>query len=351
MKVGVKLPNSGPFAKPEHIRVIAMEVERLGFDSLWVHDHVTRSPSDAEHHFVFGAWEAWEQPIVPNVYESLSTLAYVGGMTTRVQLGTSCVVIPLRNPVWLAKMAATIDSLSGGRMVLGVGVGGSVYVDAELKAMGAPSLYKDRGKVVDEWIDIMRKVWAQPTVTYGGQFIRLEGAEVYPKPLHSNIPIWVAGASGRARRRVAERGDGWLPMFLRPGELRDGLDEIRTKANGMMRDGNEIQLASEHWLSIGRDGSQAIREALPTISGMTDHMTEQPGGSSYDIRDTVGRDTDGNLLGDPDEVGHRVERYREAGVDHLILRVIAKSIPAALESLRLFREAVPVQRLPQDSAQ
>lgn len=337
MKVGVKLPNSGPFAEAHHIARIAVEVERLGFDSLWVHDHVTRSPADAEHHFVFGAVEAWQSPVRPNVFESLTTLAYVAGMTKRVQLGTSCIVLPLRNPVWLAKMAATIDNLSGGRFVLGVGVGGTVYVKTELEAMGGVNLHQHRGKVVDEWIDIMRGVWREARLTYKGQFLEVVAAEVYPKPVRQVLPIWIAGGSKVARARVAARGDGWMPMFLRPDELRRGIDEIRGLATKAGRNGEAIQLATEHWMAIGSDGALARRRALPTISGMTEYTVAAPG-AAYDTKVNIGRDEDGNLLGDPDEIGRRVELYRDAGVDHLILRVIARSVDEAVESLQMFKE-------------
>jgi probable F420-dependent oxidoreductase len=339
LKIGVKLPNSGPFAKPEHLASVALEVEKLGFDSLWVHDHVTRSPSDAEHHFVGGAWEAWERPVIPNVYESVSTLAFVGGLTTRVQLGTSCIVLPLRNPVWLAKMAATIDSLSGGRFILGVGVGGSIYVKTELGAMGRSDLYEQRGAVTDEWIDVIRGVWSEPKFTHHGKFIDVVGAEVYPKPLQSPMPIWIAGPSKIARTRVATRGDGWMPMFLRPHELRQGMQHIREMAAARNRDASQIVLASEHWMSIDADAARAFKLSEATRHGFTEYQVNLPGASN-DINSLVGREDETNLIGDPDGIGELVEKYREAGVDHLILRVIAHSVDGIVESLRLFQEAV-----------
>ena len=337
MKIGIKLPNSGPIAVPEVIRQAAVTADELGFDSVWVHDHVTRSPADAEYHFVGGAWESWDRPIVPNVYESVSTLAFVAGCTSRVAIGTSVVVAPLRNPVWLAKTTASIDALAGGRFILGLGVGGSMYLERELMAMGAGHLYAGRGRVVNEWIDVMRGVWREPSFTHRGEFIDVVDAEVFPKPPRGSVPIWIAGASKPGMRRAGERGDGWLPMFMLPDELAAGIRQIRDIAEAAGRDGSQIALASEHWLAIDEDGDRAADYSAATINGMASYTANLPGASANDKDVAAGR---GNFVGNPDQVGELLEAYQRAGVDHLVLRVIAPSPGAFLDSLALFKESV-----------
>lgn len=339
MQIGVKLPNSGPFAGPEAIKAIALEAEHLGYASVWVHDHVHRSAADAEHHFVAGAWEAWERPVIPNVYEALSTLLYVAGFTSRVLLGTSIIVIPLRHPVWLAKMAATLDQLSNGRLILGVGTGGTGYIRSELMAIGEQRLIGKVGKVANEWIDIVRAVWREPKLDFKGEFIDIVGAEVFPKPLQKYPPIWIAGKAEPAQRRTALRGDGWLPMFKRPQELVEGKEKIDELAARAGRDPGLIKLGTEHWLAIDRDANRARERSAKTRYNFTGYMMGLPTAGA-DHAMLAGTEDTGNLVGDPQSVLDQVAAYKEVGVDHLNIRLIGHSLSELIEVLHMFKESV-----------
>jgi len=343
MKFGVKLPNSGPFARVECLRAVALQAERLGYDSLWVQDHVTRSAADAEHHFAAGALEAWQPPIEPNVYEPISTLAYLAGMTSRIILGTSIIVLPLRNPVLLAKQAACVDQFSGGRLILGVGVGGVRYARSELGAVGALHLMGSRGQVTDEWIDVLRHVWQEPTCNFEGKFIQVQDAEVFPKPVQRPCPpIWIGGFGERAIQRAARRGDGWLPMYFLPSEIERGVQRLRHWAVEAGRDPYRLQVASEHWLSIDADKTRAERRAAATLKSLSTYLSasESQGTEQESVLASRLHEAERNLVGDPDTVLAQLGRYREAGVDHLILRVIAHDFAEMLDALRLFKREV-----------
>ena len=343
MKFGVKLPNSGPFARPDCLRAAALEAEKLGYDSLWVQDHVTRSAADAKYHFCVGAVEAWQPPIEPNVYEAISTLVYLSGLTSRIILGTSIIVLPLRNPVLLAKQAACLDQFSGGRLVLGVGVGGVRYARDELGAVGALHLMGSRGKVCDEWIDVVRNIWQEPTSNFEGKFIQVKNAEVFPKPVQRPCPpIWIGGFGEPALQRAARRGDGWLPMYFLPSEIERGVQRLRQLAVEAGRDPHSLQVASEHWLSIDMDKTLATRRAAATLESLSKYLsaTESQGKEQESVLASRIHEAERNLIGDPDTILAQLGRYRKAGVGHIILRVIAHDFEGVLDALRLFKREV-----------
>jgi probable F420-dependent oxidoreductase len=339
MKIGVKLPNSGPFATASYIRQAALECDRLGYDSLWCHDHLHRTVADVESHFVAGsvkAWETWDGPILPNVFESVSTLFYVAGITENIQLGTSIIVLPLRHPVWLAKYWACLDHFCGGRAIVGIGSGGGAYIEDELNAAGHPEWVQPRGKVVDEWVAIMRKVWQDDVVDHDGEFLTIKGATVFPKPVQRRMPIWFGGYSKRVIRRIARDLDGWLPMFYSPQVVREGGDRIRAAAAEFGRDPAEITVASEHWMTIGSDHDAAVRraqEAGETLWGYTTRW-DTPEAKWFKEHG------DYNLAGSPEAILELLDEYRDAGVEHVILRVIADDFSEMLEQLNMFKESV-----------
>jgi probable F420-dependent oxidoreductase len=313
--------------------------ERLGYDAVWVQDHVTRSAADAEHHFAVGAWEAWPRPIVPNFYEALTSLGYLAAVTERVRLGTSAIVLPLRNPVWLAKVAACLDQFSGGRLVLGVVVGGA-YVRQELAAIGESRRAANRGLLTDEWIEVIRGVWREGRYTHTGRFIDVVGAEVYPKPCQPHLPVWVGGTSPHARDRVARLGDGWLAIWLSPDEVRAGRADIRERAARHGRDPESITISTEHWMAIDRDHQRAVARSRATRTRFSSYISTLPSAGDDNVTTLAGREDEYSLVGDPDRIVARLRAYQDAGADHVIIRVIATTIPEAVESLHMFRDHV-----------
>lgn len=195
MRFGVHLPQYGRAAGPKAIAVAARQAEALGFDDVWVYDHLA-IPASVTYPKAY-------------VYEPLMTLAFAAAVTERVGLGTSVLVLPYRHPVFLAKALASLDQLSEGRLILGVAVG---WLEAEFAALGVP--FSERGRRTDEAIDVLRACWEgdQP-VTFRGPTVDLDAMKMVPAPA-GRVPIWVGGTSDAALRRAVERGDGWHGAFL-----------------------------------------------------------------------------------------------------------------------------------------
>lgn len=215
MNFGFSLPGRGPLAKPDLIVRLAQKAEQLGYSSLFVTDHVVlpiSSTSAYPYHpsgrFPGGANQDYFEPLI--------LLTYLAAETRKIRLGTSVLIIPYRNPVVTAKMLATLDVLSGGRIILGVGVG---WLAEEFVALGAPP-FAERGRVTDEYLRLMRECWSRAEVRFDGQYYRLPDVFFLPKPAQKPaIPIWIGGHSAGALRRAGELGDGWHPIGLRPPAL------------------------------------------------------------------------------------------------------------------------------------
>jgi probable F420-dependent oxidoreductase len=339
MQIGVKLPTSGPFASPSAIRDVAQAAEELGYDSVWLQDHVTRSPSDVEYHFGMGQWDAWKKPIVPDFYEALTVLAWVAGLTSTVRLGTSALVLPFRNPVWLAKEAATIDRLSDGRLVLGVAVGGA-YAREELAAIGHQERARRRGKITDEWIDVLRGVWTQERYSLDGEHIKVEEAVVFPKPAQQLPPILVGGTSEAARARVVRKGDGWLAIWQSPEDVRQGVADIAAKAGAAGRSPDEFPVYSEQWLCIDEDRDAAWERSAATRMKFSSYLNEHSRAADDNVAGLLHREDEYSLVGTPDDVRSKAKAYLDAGASHLIMRLIARDIDDAIRSLKLFKSEV-----------
>ncbi len=196
MQVGIHLPQFGRASSPAAITDAARLAESLGFADVWVSDHI--------------AIPAAQDYPSPYLYDPLLTLAWAAAATERVGLGTSVLVVPQHNPLALANSLASLDALSGGRLTIGAGVGWSA---AEFAALGQS--FADRGRRMDEMLDVLRACWDSDPVDFHGEFVHLDAMKVQPKPAH-RIPIWVGGGSEPAYRRAATRGDGFHAIGLDP---------------------------------------------------------------------------------------------------------------------------------------
>jgi probable F420-dependent oxidoreductase len=219
MRFGFSLLNNWGIDDAHALVGLASRAEELGFDSVWVHDHV------------FNVAHVFERIGGRPYYEPLTLLSYVAAKTARIRLGTSVLVLPYHNPVRLAKAAATLDVLSGGRVILGVGVGA---VENEMEAMGTP--FKERGAVTDEAIAVMRVLWSEEDPRFDGRFSRFAGMKFSPKPLQNPIPLVIGGVSQAAIRRAARLGDGWQPLGLSPEALGQGMTTLQKELRACGRD-------------------------------------------------------------------------------------------------------------------
>jgi probable F420-dependent oxidoreductase len=244
MKVGCHLPMFGPIGTRHNVLTFARRLEALGYDSLWASDHVviphriaSRYPYSPTGQFPLG-------PEVPFL-EPLTTLAVVAGVTQRVALGTSILVLPHRNPVLAAKMAATLDHLSEGRLVLGVGVG---WMREEIELLGGS--YDRRGAWSDEALAVMRACWRQTRTAHRGEFFSFDDIGVFPKPTRGDIPVLIGGHTPRALRRVVELGDGWHAAFITPEALKTDIGRLREECARRKRPFERLTISVRAGLSL-----------------------------------------------------------------------------------------------------
>jgi len=206
MEIGITLRNMGPASRPEVLVSCARAAEAAGLESLWITDHLAIPPDDAE-----GSGGRYTDP--------LTTLAYLAGRTERIRLATGVLVLPYRRPLPLAKAVATVQELSGGRLLLGVGVG---WMEAEFRAVGAER--SRRGRDTDAALDLLHRCFAGGVVEANGQPFLFD-------PCPERPPVYVGGAGEHALRRTLRFGDGWLPMAADPGKLGPAAARLRALAD------------------------------------------------------------------------------------------------------------------------
>jgi probable F420-dependent oxidoreductase len=238
MKVGIRIPGAGPWAGPDAITEIAQFAEKVGFDSLWMTDHVAL-PTKVETPYPYTAngkflW-APETPYL----DCLTALTWAAAATKRVELGTSCLILPWRPLVQTSKTLVSIDVLSRGRLTVAIGVG---WMKEQFELLGAP--FKDRGRRTTEMVRAMRHMWTEDEVDFSGDFYDLHDFKMYPKPTRGSIPVWFAGYSDASLRRIAAIGDGWHPLAVGPEEYAGYLRTLRDHVAEAGRDMSEITLTA-----------------------------------------------------------------------------------------------------------
>lgn len=239
MKFGIVFANAGPASQPEHAVALAQLAEQAGFESLWTVEHVV-VPADYESRYPYsrdGRMPGGEDVPIP---DPLVWLSWVGAHTSHIKLATGVLILPQRNPAVLAKEVATLDVLSGGRMVLGVGVG---WLQEEFDAIGVP--FAERGARTDDYIAALRALWTQSEPTHQGPFASFTRAKSWPKPAQEGgVPIVVGGHSDAAARRAGRLGDGFFPAQGSFEKLPGLMDVMRKAAVDADRDPDTIEVTA-----------------------------------------------------------------------------------------------------------
>jgi probable F420-dependent oxidoreductase len=243
MQLGIHLPHIGRKAGPDSISRAAVQAEALGFDDVWVSEHII-VPKDGGY------------PPSANFWDPVLTLTWAAAVTKRVRLGTSVLVLPLRHPLPLAKELATLQNLSGGRLILGAGVG---WLEAEFDALGVP--FRERGRRMDEGIAMMRAVWSQDPVSFDSKWIpaKIETMRSQPQPI-TPIPIWIGGASDAAIRR-ALRLDGWHGSRVEPDQAATVVKRLRAERPDADFTVSLRVNCNAHNVATMRDALSAYRDA------------------------------------------------------------------------------------------
>lgn len=245
-RFGLDVGIYGGFATPEAITTMARFGEDAGFDSLWLADHVV-FPASFASRYPFSATGAFPAPTSDPLMEPLSVMAVLAGATERVKLGTSVLIMPYRNPVLLARMLITIDQFSGGRVILGAGVG---WLEEEFEALGAPD-FRLRGKATDEYLDIFRAMCAGGEVGYQGETYSFAPVHSVPGSVQRpHPPVLIGGVSNPALRRTA-RSDGWMAVALGPEQTAERLAALRRFCDEAGRRFEDLELVYKIFLAPG----------------------------------------------------------------------------------------------------
>jgi probable F420-dependent oxidoreductase len=331
IQFGVRVPNSGPLASVENIVRASKATEEMGFDALWVHDHVAWSTEMHRHHISSGAAEALVEGQDPDFFESLTTLAYIAAQTSTIQMGVACMVTPCRNPIYAAKQLSTLDHLTGGRLLVGVGLGSKATRESdEFDLFGVST--KTRAPVTDEYLQVMKSIWTTKTSSFSGKYVSFPEVEIFPKPKQDTLPLWIGGWTDHAAVRAGTYGEGWIPGWLSPSEMARGRDVLLGAASEAGRDGEGITIAVEKLATIARTRDEAIDRALPTV---------RTSSNSYERDvDDVQFALDRHIFGSVDDVKQRVDEFVQAGVTHFELKLIYSSMDELLEQMELWAETI-----------
>lgn len=236
MKFGVMFSNVAAFAESEGARALATTAEEVGFESIWTVEHavVPKGYESAYPYSASGKMPGGEFIALPDPFVWLS---YVAALTSTIKLGTGIAILPQRNPVIAAKEVASLDRLSNGRVLLGVGAG---WLAEEFAALGVP--FERRGDRLDEYIKALRVLWSDESPTFSGEFVSFTDCVCLPQPTAGSVPIVIGGHTPRAARRAGELGDGFFPGSAKPDELATLLDIMRRSAKGAGRDPDAIEI-------------------------------------------------------------------------------------------------------------
>jgi probable F420-dependent oxidoreductase len=317
---GVMVPIG--FAEPADFIRQAQRCEALGYDSVWGNDHITTQSYVRTLH----------PGEVPNFYEPMITLAAIAGATTTIRLGTSVAVLPMRDPVYLAKQAITLDRMSGGRFILGVGVG--AYREEFLAWGGHKVRAARRGEMMDEGLAALSLLFTETRCRFEGKYYAFEALEMAPKSLRQPFPLYVGGHNLEALERTARHGQGWVGGWRPLREMAERIAMLKARAAALGRDPDEIEIAPQFSVTVGKTMEAA--EAVHMASGLAAHRRSL----AYTGRD-LGQQVVANLVGSPDVILEKIDYLRSIGVDHCSALMFPVNTVAEMdEQVEWFAEAV-----------
>ena len=310
MRYGFYLPNSGPTARPEPLAAIARKGDALGFYCMVAGDHIL-VPQEISSAYPYSADGRFHGGGAAEYLEQLTLLTYLAGITSNIRLVPSVMIVPYRNPLLAAKILATLDVLSSGRLILGVGVG---WMEEEFEALDAPP-FAERGAVTDEYLQAFKELWTSDRPTFEGKYCRFSDIHFLPKPVQDpHPPIWVGGQSRPAMRRAARLGNGWHPVGaipaapLEPEELAQNIAQLHRYAENINRDPSELEVSMKAPL--------------------------------YDSDMTPAGAARRRFAGEPGQMLQDIQAYEEAGVSCIIFDIRGSDLNRSLERLDWFAEEV-----------
>lgn len=293
-----------PFCEPQDLIKTAQLCERLGYDGVWGNDHITTQ------HYVRELFP--DTP--PNFYEPLITMAMIAQATTTLRVGTALLVLPMREPVYLAKQVATIDQMSGGRFTMAIGLG--AYREEFEAWKGNRLKGARRGDMFEEGIAAFNKLITEKSATHDGEYYSFTNMELAPKPLQTPFPLYIGGHNMQSVERAAKYGQGWLPGWRPFSEIDERIQQIKKRATELGRNPSDIEIAPQFSLLIGKTDEEAVETYMK--SGLVAHRVSL----AYTGRDPVHQVT-ANLVGSPQSIIEKIHQLKKIGVDHCAAMVVA----------------------------
>ena len=313
MEFGFGVPTRGPLATPDSMAALAKAGEEMGFGIVSVSDHIV-IPKTIESRYPYNESGEFAGGPAGECLEQLTTLSFLAGQTSSIKLLTSVMVLPHRSPVLTAKILASIDVLSQGRLIVGCGVG---WMREEFEAIGAPA-YDERGAVGDEYIRAFKELWTSDDPQFDGKYCSFSDVSFAPRPIQKpHPPIWIGGESPPALRRAGRLGDAWYPIGNNPRfpvrtveQLADYASRVRGHAESAGRSAGDVDLAySAGWYSEGE------AQNLPTGERRV-------------------------FTGSPRQIADDIKRFEEQGVRHLMLNMQGDTVDASFARMDRFATAV-----------
>lgn len=255
MRIGVVFPQTEIGADPYYIKDFAQTAEELGFAHILAYDHVIGANPASR--------PGWKPPYshLDIFHEPFVLFSYLAGVTTKIELVTGVIILPQRQTVLVAKQAAALDVLSGGRLRFGIGIG---WNPVEYEALGED--FQNRGRRSEEQIEVLRRLWTQELVNFEGRWHKITDAGIKPLPVQRPIPIWFGGGDERALSRLAKLGDGWFPLLGPDEKCRAAIEKIRGFAKEAGRDPNAIGI--EGRISYGQGAPETWTRDLQSWNSL-----------------------------------------------------------------------------------
>ena len=311
MEIALSIPR---LPDGDGIRRFCQRAEELGFEAVLAGDHIVL-PTEGTDQYPYTADGSFSRPSDEPFLETMTMLGYMAACTSTIKLGSTVIILPYRNPVVQAKMFASLDVLTNGRMICGVGVG---WLEKEFDTLGVP--YAERGPMSDEFLQIFKTLWTEAEPHFHGRFYQIDGIQFYPKPVQQpHVPIWIGGHTRRALRRTAKYGDCWHTTRQTPDFVAQNLPYLSQQIERAGRDPASISISlkrSLHFTDLGESEGASVR-------------------------------TGGLVIGTTQEVIDDVYYCRELGIDQLTYDFRVDGTDASLEVMEHLADRVlPVaQRL------
>ena len=329
MRAAIRLPNTNRVVGIAELRRVCEAAEDLGFFAVSADDHIVFDGS----YISCGSADAAGPGADHDKLEIVTALSFAAAWTERIRLLAGVLLVPVREPILLAKQTSTLDFLSGGRLIVGAGLGGLVGPadrdasvisrirrGSRVREYEAFKVRGNRAPLLEEHLRAILAIWTEEKATFRGDHVAFEDLEIFPKPVQRpHPPLWIGGRSAAARERAAALGDAWYPSQISAAQYREGVADVATRRAALGRP-DPTDHPVNLFASLGRSDDEAIDRGLRTIGGQF----------------TTREDFDGRtIMGSPAAFGRRLNEYRDAGVDLVELKLLYDSIDDMIGMMRI----------------